>query len=82
MVFLLLEPSALQKTLDAAARLDAEVLLGADAMTEKQYQEHQGCKITQFSYELSSASPELVEDALLTIKEHHPGQVIWVQHAN
>ena len=82
MVFLLIAPSALQETLEMAKRLGGEVWLGADALTEQHYQEllSNGYKLTRFVYALSAASPEVIEEALLTIQEHHPGEVIWVQH--
>lgn len=80
MVFLLLEPLALHETLEAAKQISATVWLGADAITEAGHQEHHrnGYKITRFSYELAHATLDIIEDALLTIKEHHPSEVIWV----
>jgi hypothetical protein len=80
MVFLLLEPSALHETLKAAKQISATVWLGADAITEAGHQEHlrNGYKITRFSYKLASATLDVIEDSLLTIKEHHPSEIIWV----
>jgi hypothetical protein len=82
MVFLLLDAAALKKTLEVAKIIDAEVWLGAEAITEAEHHElhRKGHKITRFSHSLSPATSEGIEDALLTIKEHHPAQVIWVQH--
>lgn len=39
MVFLLIEPSARQETLDMAKRVGGEVWLGADVITEQQHQD-------------------------------------------
>ena len=36
--------------------------------------------MTRFSYPLAGAEPEVVAEALATIREHHPGETIWVQH--
>jgi hypothetical protein len=52
-------------------------------MTPAEHQQFiaEGVKLTRFSYPLLGASPSQVQDAVATIREHHPGQTIWVQHA-
>jgi len=39
-----------------------------------------GLKITRFAYPLAGAAPEVIDNALGEIEEHHPDEVIWVQH--
>jgi hypothetical protein len=84
MVFLLLDPAALQETLELAKQAGAHVWLGSEAISEKEHKLlcASGSSITRFSYELRGSGREVVEGALLTVKEHHPGEVIWVQHAS
>ena len=83
MVFILLDRAALQEALDLAMRLEAHVWLGAESLTEQEHKAFcsSGHRITRFSYELSGAGREVVEDALSTVREHHPGEIMWVKHA-
>ena len=39
-----------------------------------------GAKLTRFSYPLANASAEVIAGALGTIDEHHPSEIVWVQH--
>ncbi len=82
MVFFLIEPNHLQAVLSLAKESNSEVWLGSDALTEQKLTELRvsGHKITRFSHALSGAAPSLVASDLITIKEHHPNEVIWVQH--
>jgi len=38
-----------------------------------------GLKITDFTHEISSGEPEEIADAISTIREHHPGEPIWIE---
>ena len=38
----------------------------------------QGMAITDFDHAIAADDPAAVQDALDTIQEHHPGQVVWV----
>jgi hypothetical protein len=38
-----------------------------------------GLKITDFAHEISSNEPDEIADAVSTIREHHPGEPIWVE---
>jgi hypothetical protein len=82
MVFLLLDGAALQETLKLALQSGGDVWLGTDSLTDSDFKQlcASGHKITRFSYSLSGASAEVLNDALATIEEHHPNQTIWVQH--
>ena len=58
------------------------VWLGSDAITQEEHYRlcGTGLKITSFAYPLVGATQEVVDDALGEIEEHHPNEVIWVQH--
>jgi len=38
-----------------------------------------GTDVTDFDYEISSEDADVVAGAVETIKEHHPGEAIWVE---
>lgn len=38
-----------------------------------------GADVTDFSYEIGLNENEIIDDAIETIREHHPSEVIWVQ---
>ena len=38
-----------------------------------------GLKVTDFTHEIRSADLEALADAISTIKEHHPGQPLWIE---
>jgi len=83
MVFLLLNPMDLEAVLSVAQASNSSVWLGSDAVTEQQVKELWaiGHRLSRFNYPLAAESQEVISDALTTIREHHPGEVIWVQYA-
>jgi len=38
-----------------------------------------GTDVTDFNYEIGLNENEVIDDAIETIREHHPGKVIWVE---
>ena len=82
MVYLLLEPSAARETLDLARNSACSFWVGSDALNADEFQRliAEGAKLTRFSYPLSGASAETIGDAISTIEEHHPDEIIWVQY--
>jgi hypothetical protein len=82
MVYLALDRHAALIILAAAVRGKDEVWLGSDAITDDEYQQFgsEGVKLSRFIYPLTGQSTEAIQDALSTIEEHHPGEVIWIQH--
>ena len=82
MVFLVLDRSAADEGFALAKKLGCPIWLGADAVTLNDYQTYcaDGINASRFDYSLSDRDPEILEDALSTIEEHHPRDVIWVQH--
>jgi hypothetical protein len=82
MVCLVLEPKAVWEAISLANSTGCSVWLGSDAITQEEHYRlcSTGLRITRFGYPLAGAAPEVVDDALGEIEEHHPNEVIWVQH--
>ena len=83
MVFLALTRAGLVDALAAAASSGAAVWCGADTVSEADYAAllRPGLDISRFDYPLGGPdSADIVEGALATIAEHHPGATLWVEH--
>lgn len=78
MVFLAITPAGLADALHAAGGRDA-VWCGSDAITEADYAKLRQPNLSRFIYELGDRCQ--IDDAVHTIREHHPGQTIWVETA-
>ena len=76
MIFLAITPSGLTEALRVASATDA-IWCGSDAISEKEYEASTAKNLSRFTYELGDR--ELIDDALNTIEEHHPGQTIWIE---
>jgi hypothetical protein len=79
MVLLVLDRSAAEEGFALAKKIGCPIWLGADAVAESDYRRYcaDGIKPSRFDYSLSARDPEILEDALATIEEHHPRDVIW-----
>jgi hypothetical protein len=82
MVFLVLKPESVSDTVRLAKQSGDSVWVGSDAITSEEHHDlvRDGVKITRFTYPLAHATAEVVADAWATIEEHHPSEIIWVQH--
>lgn len=82
MVYLALEPKAASEVIRLATSADCSVWVGSDAITEDEHKRRYsiGAKVTRFAYPLAEATPEVVSEALAIIEEHHPGEIVWLQH--
>jgi hypothetical protein len=82
MVYLALEPTAAAEAIEAAKKNGAAVWVGSDAISHEEHYNlvAEGVKVTRFEYPLSKAENSVVTDALSTVAEHHPNEVIWVQY--
>jgi hypothetical protein len=82
MVYLALDRSSALGAIAFARAGGNSVWVGSDAISEQEHRRFvsEGVKLTRFIYPLAGAQPSVVEDALATIEEHHPGEIIWVQH--
>jgi len=82
MVYLALNRNSALSILAVAVRGMDDVWVGSDAITEGEYQRFgsEGVELSRFIYPLTGESDEVIQDALSTVEEHHPGEIIWVQH--
>ena len=78
MVFLAISPRGLSEVLLLAQHCHP-VWCGANSVSEEEYRALEGKNLSRFNYELSHSKPEVMAEAVDTIAEHHPGQVIWVE---
>ena len=84
MVYLILEPNAVQEIIEVAKKTGAAVWVGSNAMTHEEHYKiaSTGVDITRFKYPLSDTDKETIEEALDTVKLHHPKENIWVQYVS
>ena len=82
MVYLALDRTSALEAIALAASGGHAVWVGADAISKEEHRRFsaEGVNLTRFRYALAGASRSVVEEALVTMEEHHPGQTIWVQH--
>ncbi len=82
MVLFPLDSAAAREALELGKRLGCAVWLGSDAVTDAEYDRYgrEGVKVSRFIYPLIDAPRDVVDEALETIVEHHPGETVWVQH--
>lgn len=82
MVYLALEPRAASEAIRFAIQTGCAVRVGSDSITLEEHKRLvlQGADVTRFSYPLANAASNVIADALGTIEEHHPGEIVWVQH--
>ena len=77
MVFLAITRHGLENALRRVIGDGASVWCGADAISQDEFAARKGTGLTRFEYELGAR--DLLPDALATIAEHHPGEVVWVE---
>ncbi len=82
MVYLALDRASALSAIAAAKRGGDAVWVGSDALSEEEHHRFgsEGVNVTRFIYPLTGAEAAVVEDALASVEEHHPGEIIWVQH--
>ena len=58
------------------------IWVGADVISREEHQRFvsEGVNLTRFSYTLAREDADAMAVALETIREHHPGETIWVEH--
>jgi hypothetical protein len=80
-VFLAISPNGLKDALREAARSGATVWCGAGAVSERDFDALKVPRLTRFDYLIEERDPLALADALDTIDQHHPGEVVWVEAA-
>ncbi|ANH73067.1 hypothetical protein ACS15_3485 [Ralstonia insidiosa] len=81
MVFLAITPEGLQRALQLASDANLPIWCGSDAVSDAEYSKLAGRNVSRFVYPLHGASAEVLQGAVDTIAEHHPGEQVWVEHA-
>jgi hypothetical protein len=76
-IYLAITKSGLEKALQAGVKTGATVWCGANTMSEGEFESHSGSALSRFTYPIDDEGD--LAEALATIKEHHPGAVIWVE---
>ena len=79
MVFLAITSNGLESAIQLAARTGDSVWCGADAIPETDDSQQSRRGVSRFNYSLQGEDQALIQDALETIQEHHPGEVIWIE---
>jgi hypothetical protein len=81
MIYLVLETRALDEVIKLPG---VAIWAGSNVLTELNHQDliAQGFNVTRFDYSVSAVNKNELEDAIETIKEHHPTESIWVQYAS
>jgi len=77
MIFLAITQEGLNKSLNLKKYFNLHIWCGSDVIFELS-EIRSG--ISQFNYPLKGESHETIMDALKTIREHHPGKIIWVEN--
>jgi hypothetical protein len=82
MVYLALDRRSALEAIRAAKAGGHSVWVGADAISEEEHHRFgsDGVSITRFNYSLTGIEVSALEEAIATVQEHHPSEVIWVQH--
>ena len=55
------------------------VSAGVLSEEELKHLRSEGRSVTTFAYEVGPNDPELLSEAVATIREHHPSESIWVE---
>jgi hypothetical protein len=76
MVFLAITAAGLAEALGQAGATNP-VWCGSDAISEADWAKLDAPDLSRFTYPLGDRA--LLQDAIQTIKEHHPGQTIWIE---
>jgi len=81
MVLLAVCAVGLEDALQVATNPVVSVWCGADAISEANFAVRRIPRLSRFIYPLQGQTREVLEDAPDTIREHHPGEVVWVEGA-
>ena len=77
MVFLAISPAGLSEAIALAN--GSPVWCSAEAITEEEFERLESGNVTRLSYEISDQGREVLNEALATIREHHPQERIWIE---
>jgi len=79
-VFFVISRKGFEDYLLFAEKLSAPLWISAGILSTSELEaiRCRGTDVTDFNYEIGVNENEVIDDAIETIKEHHPGEVIWV----
>lgn len=80
MVFFVISRKSFEDYLSLAEKISTSLWISADILSASELKELRcrGVDVTDFNYEIGLSEVEVIDDAIKTIKEHHPNEVIWV----
>ena len=81
MIFFVISRKGFEDYLSVKEKLAAPLWISAGVISQSELEllRHSGADVTDFNYVISLNENEVIDDAIETIKEHHPDEVIWVQ---
>lgn len=77
--FLAISCGGLKEAIQLAAYTRSSVWCGSDAISEVEFLQMADCSVTRFAYPLQGETNDVLNGAILTIEDHHPGATIWVE---
>ncbi|MGZ5053918.1 MAG: hypothetical protein ACXWAT_03115 [Methylobacter sp.] len=81
MVFFVISRKGFEVYLAVIEKLSAPLWISAGIISQSELDSlrSRGADVTNFNYEIGLNEHEVIDDAIETIREHHPDEVIWVQ---
>jgi hypothetical protein len=81
MVFFVISRKGFEDYLTIKEKLVAPLWISAEVISKSELESlrHSGADVTDFNYAIGLDENEVINDAIETIKEHHPGEVIWIK---
>lgn len=81
MVFFVISRKGFEEYLIVKEKLAAPLWISAEVISQSELESlrYSGADVTDFNYAIDLNEDEVIAGSIETIKEHHPGEVIWVQ---
>ena len=81
MIFFMTSRKGFEDYLSVKEKLAAPLWISAGVISQSELESlrNSGADVTDFNYAIGLNENEVIDDAIETIKEHHPGEVVWVQ---
>jgi hypothetical protein len=80
-VFFVISRTGFEDYLIVKEKLAAPLWISAGVISQAELEllRNSGADVTDFNYAIDPNENEVIDNAIETIKEHHSGEVIWVQ---
>ena len=79
MIFLVLTTEGLKEALAFSSQNNCAIWCTSSAITKNEFNTMKNQNLTRFSYSFTVFESEVLSGALETIREHHPGEHIWIE---